>query len=93
MMAGKVDYYDTTTSTYSGSIKLTDPNTALILGLIYDPSSGYVFVTGQTSPKGHVWAIDPNTNAIVSDTLTSADMPSFPCVDSSSHRLFARSRR
>ena len=77
--SGTVDYYDMSTNTYSGSIKLNNAGVQLIMALIYDPVSGYLIATGQVfSGPGSIYMINPQTNELVYFVDSSMSNPSHP---------------
>lgn len=89
LLEGSIDYYNMETKTYEGSIQLAPKGTEIIVGLVYDEGTGYLYATGQVvSGKGHVWAIDPQTNQKIVQMETSGMNPSFPCINPISKRLF-----
>ncbi len=87
--AGNLDYYDLADESFLGSIELA-PTAYIILGVVYDEVTDYLFVTGQTAApySGLVWAIDPNTDEILCEAETTYFNPSVAAVDSASGRLF-----
>jgi len=64
--SGYVDFYDMSDNTYTDSIKVDNPGTKLIMGMKYDPVSGYLFATGQVfSGHGSIYVINPEINEVV----------------------------
>lgn len=91
LMAGKVDYYSMADLSYKGSITLAAPNNQVIVGLAYDDDAGVLVATGQgiaAGDDGHLWMIDPVTNAELYETTTSDMHPSFPGLDPDNHILY-----
>jgi DNA-binding beta-propeller fold protein YncE len=91
LMAGKVDYYDISDGTFSGTIQVLPENQEMILGLCYDDTVGMLIITTQvTSGKSHVFAYKPtdDANDKVGEATTSGMNASFPCIDPSNRRLF-----
>jgi len=87
LMHGTVDCYDMTTKTFVKSIQLATPDTEVVIGLIYDPTTNLLIATG-ISVVGHVWAIDPETNAEIYEAETTGSTPTFPDVDSNNGLVF-----
>ena len=89
LLAGKLDYYTVSDESYVGTIELST-GTHAILGVLYDPESGYLFVTGQTTPPLHglIWVIDPATDEVIAEIETSVYNPGFPAIDPDNRRLF-----
>jgi DNA-binding beta-propeller fold protein YncE len=88
--AGVLDYYNVAGASYEGSVALSD-GTYAVVGLIYEPTTGFLYATGQTaSPLEHglVWVVDPDTNQVMEDIETSSVNPGFPAVDPDNKRLF-----
>jgi hypothetical protein len=89
LLEGKLDFYTVSTGQYEGTIQLAT-GLYVILGVIYDPVSNLIFVTGQSAAPnpGLIYVIDPETNEVESEIETSMFNPSFPALDQANRRLF-----